>query len=128
MNYCTDFAKQMIQKHGEFYPFGAVITSGGQLTAVGAHTGEEPPDTVALLLLLWRTLQSQYQKREIVACAVAADVNIPAQYHPQFRDGIRVLVECAEFSRFHYFPYQISGDSVSYGDMIPVDTEPQSFA
>jgi hypothetical protein len=128
LNYCTGFAKQMIKEHGEFHSFGAVIASSGQLTAVGAHTGEEPPDAGELYLSLWHSMQSQYQKREIIACAIAANVNIPAQFHPPFPDGIRVLLECAGFSRFIYLPYQISGDSVSYGDMIPVDVKPQVFA
>jgi hypothetical protein len=34
LNYCTGFAKQMIEGHSEFYPFGAVIASNGKLTAV----------------------------------------------------------------------------------------------
>ncbi len=25
LNYCTKFAKQMVEQHGEFYPFGATI-------------------------------------------------------------------------------------------------------
>jgi hypothetical protein len=43
LNYCVGFAKQMVEIHGAFHPFGAVIVSGGTLTAVGADVGGEHP-------------------------------------------------------------------------------------
>lgn len=43
LNYCVGFAQQMIQGHGEFHPFGAIIDSMGQHTAVGGYTGDELP-------------------------------------------------------------------------------------
>lgn len=124
LNHCTGFARQMIQKHGEFHPFGAMIDSSGQLAAVGADIGEEFPNGGELYTFLLSSMKSQFQKREIVACAIAANVNIPAQFQPPFPDGIRVLLECAGFARFIYLPYQISGGSVNYGDFIPVDVRP----
>jgi hypothetical protein len=30
------FAQQMLQKHGEFFPFGAAMTSSGEIRHVGA--------------------------------------------------------------------------------------------
>ena len=42
LNYCVGFAKQMVERHGAFHPFGAAIVSSGTLNAVGADIGEAP--------------------------------------------------------------------------------------
>jgi hypothetical protein len=124
LNYCTGFAKQMIEGHGEFHPFGAVINSSGQITAVGAHIGEELPKGAELYSFLQSSMKSQFLKREIIACAIAANVNIPTQFQSPFPDGIRVFLECAGYSRFIYLPYQISDGKVNYADFISVDVRP----
>jgi hypothetical protein len=124
LNYCTGFAKQMVEKHGAFHPFGAVIVSSGALTAVGADIGQEHPKGAEVFLFLQSAMRAQFQKREIIAAAIAVDANIPAQFQPPFPDGIRVLLECAGFSRYFYLPYRISGGTASYADFITVDVQP----
>ena len=121
LNYCTEFARQMIRENGEFHPFGAVIDSNGQLMAVGASAGEVIPEEAELYGFLQNSMKSQFLNGEIVACAIAANVNLPAQLESRFPDGIRVLVECAGYSRFNYLPYAISGERVEYGEFISVD-------
>jgi hypothetical protein len=124
LNYYTGFAKQMVQAHGEFHPFGAVIVSSGQLTAVGGHTGDEHPKGAEVYSLLQGAMKAQFSKREIIAGAIAANVDIPAQFKPPFPDGIRVLLECSGFSRYIYLPYRISSGRVDYGEFISVDVSP----
>jgi hypothetical protein len=124
LNYCTGFAKQMVQAHGEFHPFGAVIVANGQLTAVGGHTGDEHPKGAEVYSLLQGAMKAQFSKREIIAGAIAANVDIPAQFKPPFPDGIRVHLECAGFSRFIYLPFRTSGGHVDYAEFISVDIPP----
>src|SRR5262245_55696821 len=107
LNYCVGFAKQMVENHGAFHPFGAVIVSDGKLTAVGADIGEEHPHGADVFHFLQSAMRAQFQKREIIAAAIATDVNIPRQYQSPFPDGIRVLLECAGYSRYIYLPYRI---------------------
>ena len=121
LNYCIGFAKQMIESHGAFHPFGAVITSAGTLNAVGADIGEEYPHGAAVFQFLQGAMRGRFQKREIIAASIATDVNIPPQYEPVYPDGVRVLLECEGFSRFIYLPYRISNSGVEYGEFIPVD-------
>jgi hypothetical protein len=66
-------------------------------------------------------MRSQFQTREIVAAGIAVDVNIPPQYQPPFPHGIRVLLECAGYSRYIYVPYRVLSGRAEYGDFIPVD-------
>src|ERR1043165_1905441 len=121
LNYCLEFAKQMVERHGAFHPFGAVLVPGGTVTAVGADIGEEHPNGADVFRFLQSAMRSQFQKTEIVAAGIATDVNIPPQYHPPFPDGIRVLLECAGYSRYIYLPYRISSGRTEYADFIPVD-------
>jgi hypothetical protein len=49
---CLPFARQMIEQHGEFHPFGASMTPDGTLHLDGVDPGKEfPPgqDVVELL-------------------------------------------------------------------------------
>jgi hypothetical protein len=121
LNYCLGFAKQMVGSHGAFHPFGAVIMSDGTLTAVGADIGEEHPRGADVYCFLQSTMHSQFQKGEIAAVGIATEVNIPQQYQPPFPDGIRVLLECAGYSRYIYVPYRIASGRAEYGEFIPVD-------
>ncbi len=124
LNHCLRFAKQMIEQNGEFHPFGAVIVSEGTLTAVGAHMGEENPNGAEVYTFLQNAMISQFRRKEIIASAIAADVNVPSQYKSPFPDAIRVHLECTGYSRFMYLPYKISKGKADYAEFIPVDVPP----
>lgn len=121
LNYCLGFAKQMVESHGGFYPFGAVLDSSSTVTAVGADIGEEHPHGAAVFQFLQSAMRAQFQRREIIAASIATDVNIPPQYQPTFPDGIRALLECPGYSRYIYLPYRVSSGKAEYGESIPVD-------
>ena len=124
LNYCIGFAQQMTEKHGEFHPFAAAIDSIGQHIAIGGYTGNELPAGSDVYSLLQKSLRSQFQNKEIVAAAIAANVNIPAQFKSPYPDGIRVHLECSGFSRLFYLPYRISGGHMEYSEFITVDVPP----
>ena len=46
------FAKEMLVKDSEFYPFGGAVLSDGTVAMVGAHNGDEHPPSQALTDLL----------------------------------------------------------------------------
>jgi len=126
LNYCIGFAKQMVESHGAFHPFGAVIVPGGTLNAVGADIGEEDPHGAAVFQFLQSAMRARFQKHEVIAASIAANVNIPPQYQPIYPDGIRVLLECSGYSRYIYLPYRVSNGKAEYGEFIPVDV-PESI-
>jgi hypothetical protein len=43
MNSVLPFAKQMLDRYGEFYPYGGAMRADGQLTSVAGYDGREPP-------------------------------------------------------------------------------------
>jgi len=105
--HCADFAKTMLENSGTFYPFGAEIRADGQLHAIGGYNGEEHPVPTKIYKLLADAFLSQAREGNIIAAALAANVNIPAEYEPPWSDGIRVWLEGKGFARFIYFPYRM---------------------
>ncbi len=108
VTYCTDFARTMLEDAGDFYPFGATLTNDGKLGSVGGHNGEERPNPKEIYALLGGSFAADAAAGKLSAAALAANVNIPAEYSPSAPDGLRVHLEASGFSRFIYVPYRIT--------------------
>jgi hypothetical protein len=103
-----DFARVMLEDSGEFHPFGAKVGANGQVGAVGGLIeGEEHPRGQDVHELLMQNLRAELADGRAVAIAVAANVNIPDQYSPRHKDGLRVTLESTGYSRFIYVPYRL---------------------
>ncbi len=103
---CFGFAKVMLEKRGEFYPFGAQITADG-LGMVAGHISEKP-NPRELYEFLLGSLRTAAKDGKVLAVGLAADVTIPKQYEACFPDGVRVLLEAPDYSRFLYVPYRVT--------------------
>lgn len=103
-----DFARTMLERHGEFHPFGAKVAASGQVVAVGGLIeGQEHPRGQEVYELLMENLRAEVADGRAVAIAVAANVNIPDEYSPRYKDGLRVTLEASDYSRFVYLPYRL---------------------
>jgi hypothetical protein len=68
-----DFAKDMLRKSGEFFPFGAVMTTDGDVRLVGADSGSEQPPSQELIDLLVQGMRSQAASGDIKAAGICFD-------------------------------------------------------
>ncbi len=138
LHYCESFAKQMLAASGEFYPFGAFINLEGKVEALAAHMGQEHPNSQEVYAALHGMLVQMANEEKIIGFAVAANVNVPAQYASALPDAIRVHVEAPDYSRQIYTPYRLLPyqsirkflgflSLVEYHEPIPVDLEPNVF-
>jgi len=134
VTYCAGFARTMLEDAGDFYPFGATLAKDGTLGAVGGHNGQERPNPQEIYALLGSSFAAGAAARELSAAALAANVNIPAEYSPIFPDGLRVHLEAEGFSRFVYLPYRITSQGflkkkkiVEFGELFEVEITPQFF-
>ncbi|MBC3881923.1 hypothetical protein H8K35_10455 [Undibacterium sp. LX40W] len=132
--HCIDFSRTMLEKSGEFYPFGGTLSTDGKVCAVGGDNGEEHPKPQEIFLLLAEAFSSSAQKGEILGAALVADVNIPSHYAPNYPDGVRVQLESEGFSRFIYIPYKIKKSGilrmsrqVEMAEPFSVEIEPSFF-
>jgi hypothetical protein len=134
LKYCMEFGRTVLENSGEFYPFGAVIRSDGKLNAVGGWDGNGKPNPLDIHRLLADGFARQAADGSILAAALAANVNIPAEYAPPVGDGLRAQVEAAGFSRYIYVPYRVEkrglfrkGFSAKFWDPIPVAVNAEWF-
>lgn len=105
--YCANFAQSMLERSGEFYPFGAHIDADGKMTAVGGHDGKEHPLPQDLYQFLASALTTGARNGEILVAALAANVNVPAEVSAPWPDAIRVHIEADGYARFLYIPYRL---------------------
>jgi hypothetical protein len=110
--YCLNFASTMLEKSGEFYPFGATLSSDGKVSAIGGYGGKEHPQFQEVYQLLANGFRSGALTGEFIGVALAANVNIPEQFSPASPDGIRVHIEASGYSRFVYAPYKIKASNM----------------
>jgi len=135
---CCDFAKLMLSKAGDFYPFGETADPSGKISVQGGWNGEEHPDRRAIYELLQEAFARDVREGKLAALALAGNVTIPTEYRPELPDGIRVHIEARGYSRFFYLPYRVERRTiaqrllrrpyrVAYGALFSVDVPPAFF-
>jgi len=132
--YCINFSRTMLEKAGDFYPFGATLSPDGKVGATGAYNGQEHPGPREIYQMLASAYSAGARSGEFLGVALAANVNIPAQFSPVFPDGVRVHLESEGFSRFMYVPFKVTvsgllkkSRAVEMGEPFAVQVQPQFF-
>ena len=110
---CIDIARTMLNKSGEFYPFGAMVNQSGEVEARGARTGEEHPGAREVYSFLLNALRDDLATGKAIAIAVASNVNILSYTAPN-ADGLRVALESDGYARLIYVPYKISRHGIFF--------------
>jgi hypothetical protein len=70
------FAEEMLKKHGEFFPFGAVISPTGEVTAHSTFDGNEQPESEAVIASLVQVFQGEAREGKIRAAGICYDGRI----------------------------------------------------
>ena len=123
LDYLLPFAVQMIEKHGEFYPFGAIVRQDGQIASVGAVPDSEQPDTHQVLDLLQTAIHEGFVSG-IRAAAICMDVRVQLG-SDAITDAIRVWMQHSAGEPLDVFmPYEKRRlRSPRFGDLqaVPAD-------
>jgi hypothetical protein len=86
------FAQRRLDKSGEFFPFGATISSDGQLELAAAATDSEHPPSQELIDLMEEGFSQAASRGEIRASAICLDVILrPPSAEPT--DAIEIRIE-----------------------------------
>src|SRR5437867_4090945 len=70
LNFLIPFAQQMLSKHGEFFPFGAMVSATGEVTAEAAYDGDEQPPSERIIDLLTGAFRQKAAERQIRAAGI----------------------------------------------------------
>jgi len=105
LEFLMPFAEQMLKKHGEFFPFGAAVTTAGEVTAQAAYDGNETPESAEVVAALTQGFQASAKAGEVRATGICYDGRI-TQENGKKTDAIIMSLEhvsgCATRT---YVPY-----------------------
>jgi hypothetical protein len=73
LNVLLPFAKQTLQKYGEFFPFGAKVTTNGETVQVAGATDSERPPSQELIDMLIAGFLQEGANGEILASGICYD-------------------------------------------------------
>jgi hypothetical protein len=120
------FAKQVLEKHSEFYPFAASVSSQGEVGMVGAYVGEERPSSQEVIDALYEALTGAAKRSEIRAAGVCVDVRLSGRDEG---DAVRAALEHAKSDPVYVFlPYKRSRlRGTSYGELFATAGERRIF-
>lgn len=93
VNKALPFAQQMLQEHGEFYPFAAVISANDEFTHIGVDTGKEQPGSQEVVEELVFSLRDMAMNGMIRATAICIDVRTIPPGQTEKADAICVRLE-----------------------------------
>lgn len=126
--FVVEFAQDMLQKNGEFYPFGATLALDGQVVAEAGYQGDDQPNAQDVYVAIHQRFVTAGGEGGIRAAALVANVAIPDELEAPSRDAIRVHLEAQGFARFIYVPYEATaGQALRLHDPVLVDVEPGFF-
>jgi hypothetical protein len=90
------FAQQQLETRGEFYPFAASVDSSGSPGMVAADLGEEHPESMDVIDVLYEGLSRSAADGEIRAAGVCADVRVTPPGSSETTDAIWTSIEHAD--------------------------------
>ncbi|HBX76664.1 MAG TPA: hypothetical protein DEG43_03370 [Acidimicrobiaceae bacterium] len=112
LNSALPFAQQMLDKNGEFFPYGVALDAEGPIEMVAGWTGSERPPSAEVLQVIGDALRTR--AATLRAVAIVADVLTDGS------EAIRVELEHREgASMTVLLPYKKRrfGQGIEYGDL-----------
>jgi len=83
LNALLQFAGNQLTKHGEFYPFGAVMQNGNDISLTAVDTGDDHPGSIEMIHWLTEIHAELAMKGEIKASGICWDAKA------NFENGVR---------------------------------------
>ena len=129
LNFLLPYAEQMLNQHGEFYPYAAALDAEGELNAVGAEVDDDTPDVGELLLALHQGLREQAAEGAIRASGIAADVTLTDPDSGETTDAVQVELDHADADAVDIFvPYETEAEGIKFGELVAGEGREPVFA
>lgn len=110
------FAHGLLDKHGEFFPFGAAMGRDGKVSMVAGDTGTEHPPSDEVMELIREAMRRDRDK--YVAVGLCYDVRVRTSADAPPTDAICVSLEHRDGMAVDVVePYAKRGGKVAYGSL-----------
>jgi hypothetical protein len=129
LNALLPFARQMLEKHGAFHPFGGIVDREGKTVLLGAYDGNERPPAQTLITMMIESLKKEAPTKGYRAAGICFDVRVLLPSRVTKTDAIQVAIEYADGEAVDvYLPYSKSWlKRVRYCDLIATRGTPKIF-
>lgn len=130
VNAVLPVAETMLRRHGEFYPFGGYMEPDGKIVHLGAQDGDtDRPKSKDLIFVLRDALQNLARANQCDATALVFDVSVALPGSNRKSEAIQVCVDHRDgYSAEVFFPYQVIGNDVVYGETFAQQGKSEVFA
>lgn len=115
-------ANSFLNEAGEFYPFGAVINTKGEMKPVGVYFGQEYPDATDVIDRLGLALYEGLENGNYKIVGMGIDIYLPAE-NEEKRTAIEVRIMSINglIAKF-WLPYQFNqSNKVVFQELITVN-------
>ena len=110
------FAHQLLEKHGEFFPFGAAMGHDGKVSMLAGDTGTEHPPSDEVMALIREAMRRDRDK--YVAVGLCYDVRVRTSADAPPTDAICVSLEHEGGMAVDVVePYAKRANKVEYGPL-----------
>ena len=110
------FAHQLLEKHGEFFPFGAAMGHDGKVSMLAGDTGTEHPPSDEVMALIREAMRRDRDK--YVAVGLCYDVGVRTSADAPPTDAICVSLEHEGGMAVDVVePYAKRANKVEYGPL-----------
>jgi len=128
LNIAIPFAKDMLQKHTGFHPFGMTVSSDGQAELFAADMGSAQPSTAAIDALTGG-FRDKATAGEIRAACVCFDAGARLPGYPDLVDTICCRLDHRNGAPVDMFvPYRKEPGHVRFDDTVGLAGTPTVFA
>ena len=129
LNAALPFALQMLERHGEFNPYGQTMRADGKVTAVAAHDEREHPPSADVIRMLKQTFTAEAKSGKVKATALVYDMRVQLPTTGAKSDAIAVALDHRDnYSVVVFLPYHIEGSKVVTGEMFAQKGDANIFA
>ncbi|HEY0611782.1 MAG TPA: hypothetical protein VGD35_19050 [Chitinophaga sp.] len=114
-------AENFLNEAGEFYPFGAVIDTKGDLKPVGIYFGEEHPDAGEVIDRLGVALYEGLERGDYKIVGMGIDIYLPGRGEKK-RSAIEIrIMDINGLIAKFWLPYQLNQfNKVEFEELITV--------
>jgi len=118
MDSVLPFAEQMLNKHGEFVPYGGAMKSNGEIISVAGTDGEEQPKSTDIIQILQDGFRNEAENGNYKATAIVYDVRVRSPERGDPSDAIAIALDHKSgYSVVVLLPYKLENGQLEYGQI-----------
>jgi hypothetical protein len=119
----------MLERNGEFFPFGCAMRSNGELVPIASYDGSHHPPSNELILLIKGGFVEGARKKHYKATALAYDVTVKLPSNGETSDAIAISLNHRDnYSVIVLFPYRLDRGKLSIDPPLAQQGEADIFA